>query len=196
MKTKKSELEISRKNEIIMGIQVVEARERLDAIAQIIENVDNRCMAADGPVTQTLKEMTQEEIKEIYELAKQHVKAKKPLQVFVSRLMYPNDPADKPISSSTKWHVHLKKGVQHFRLDYSGTKQECEWMAHMLRLALASGDAGTTNAMLQDAGTMIRRLVHRIVKDNPALPRPAIIAQANGWLQRKGLQGSILREDK
>lgn len=43
---------------------------RLARIAHIIEQVDQRCMAADGPVTPTLKEMTQAEISEIYALAK------------------------------------------------------------------------------------------------------------------------------
>ena len=43
---------------------------RLLRIAQIIEAVDNRCAAADGPVTPTLKEMTQAEISHIYDLAK------------------------------------------------------------------------------------------------------------------------------
>lgn len=42
---------------------------RLARIAAIIEQVDVRCMAADGPVTPTLKEMTQAEISEIYGLA-------------------------------------------------------------------------------------------------------------------------------
>lgn len=42
---------------------------RLARIRQIIETVDNRCAAADGPVTPTLKEMRQEEIGEIYSLA-------------------------------------------------------------------------------------------------------------------------------
>jgi len=42
---------------------------RLDSIAKIIEKVDQRCMAADGPVTQTLDEMNLEEIREIYQLA-------------------------------------------------------------------------------------------------------------------------------
>jgi hypothetical protein len=41
----------------------------LDDIANIIRAVDNRCMVADGPVTPTLKEMTQAEISRIYELA-------------------------------------------------------------------------------------------------------------------------------
>ena len=42
---------------------------RLKRIAEIIEKVDNRCMAVDGPVTPTLEEMTQKEISEIYKLA-------------------------------------------------------------------------------------------------------------------------------
>ena len=44
-------------------------RQRLARIRQIIEDVDNRCMAADGPVTPTLQEMRQKEITEIYRLA-------------------------------------------------------------------------------------------------------------------------------
>lgn len=43
--------------------------ERLAAIKAIIEGVDNRCMAADGPVTPTLQEMRQDEISRIYMLA-------------------------------------------------------------------------------------------------------------------------------
>lgn len=43
--------------------------ERLKRITEIIEAVDNRCMAVDGPVTPTLQEMTQNEISEIYQLA-------------------------------------------------------------------------------------------------------------------------------
>lgn len=42
---------------------------RLSRIRQIIEAVDNRCAAVDGPVTPTLKEMTQDEISAIYALA-------------------------------------------------------------------------------------------------------------------------------
>lgn len=45
--------------------------ERLKRIAQIIEHVDNRCMAVDGSVPSTLEEMTQKEISEIYKLASQ-----------------------------------------------------------------------------------------------------------------------------
>ena len=44
-------------------------KERLKRIAEIIEAVENRCMAVDGPVTPTLQEMTQKEISEIYSLA-------------------------------------------------------------------------------------------------------------------------------
>jgi hypothetical protein len=44
-------------------------RFRLDRIAEIIRAVDNRCAAADGPVTPTLQEMTQDEISNIYALA-------------------------------------------------------------------------------------------------------------------------------
>lgn len=46
-----------------------ELRCRLALIAEIIESVDNRCMAADGPVTPTLQEMRQEEISMIYAIA-------------------------------------------------------------------------------------------------------------------------------
>lgn len=194
-KSVKLELSQSKRNEILMGIQVVEARERLDQIAKIIEQVDNRCMAADGPVTQTLREMTQEEIKEIYDLSQAHRKAGKPIQVYVSQELYSNQPPIKRQGMKGKlWYVHLKRGVQRFRLDYSGTEEECEWMAHMLRTALAGGEIQNQASMdLQNAAMLIRRLMHRIVCDNPALPRPSIWTQSNNWLQRKGLQGSVLR---
>lgn len=45
-------------------------RRRLDEIARIIEDVDNRCLAVDGPVSKTLDEMTDQEMCEIYKLAK------------------------------------------------------------------------------------------------------------------------------
>lgn len=41
----------------------------LARIRAIIEAVDNRCMAADGPVSRTLEEMTQDEISRIYALS-------------------------------------------------------------------------------------------------------------------------------
>ena len=43
---------------------------RLVEIARIIEDVDNRCLAADGPVTKTRHEMTDDEMRAIYALAK------------------------------------------------------------------------------------------------------------------------------
>lgn len=46
-----------------------EAINKLKKIASIIDDVDNRCLAADGAVTRTLEEMTQEEISKIYNLA-------------------------------------------------------------------------------------------------------------------------------
>lgn len=45
-------------------------RRRLDRIIAIIEFVENRCMATDGPVTPTLQEMTQAELTQIYVLAR------------------------------------------------------------------------------------------------------------------------------
>jgi hypothetical protein len=48
---------------------VDEDKTKLKRIAEIIEGVDNRAMAADGPVTPTLKEMRQDEIQEIYDIA-------------------------------------------------------------------------------------------------------------------------------
>lgn len=52
------------------GLKVSCMLSRLNGIAKIIETVDNRCLAADGPVTPTLSEMTQAEISEIYKLSK------------------------------------------------------------------------------------------------------------------------------
>jgi hypothetical protein len=34
-----------------------------------------------------------------------------------------------------KYLVEISRGVQHFRLDYEGSKSECEWMARMFRTA-------------------------------------------------------------
>ena len=42
---------------------------RLIEIARIIEGVDNRCMAVDGPVSDTREEMTKDEMRAIYMLA-------------------------------------------------------------------------------------------------------------------------------
>lgn len=46
------------------------ARARLADIARLIEDVDDRCLAADGPVTKTRHEMTDDEMREVYRLAK------------------------------------------------------------------------------------------------------------------------------
>lgn len=48
----------------------MDMRRRLDRIVAIIEFVENRCMAVDGPVTPTLQEMTQAELSQIYMLAR------------------------------------------------------------------------------------------------------------------------------
>jgi len=40
-------------------------------IVEIIEAVETRCMAVDGPVTGTLKEMTPLELREIYRIARE-----------------------------------------------------------------------------------------------------------------------------
>lgn len=50
-------------------IEEMSNEQRLELIADVIERVDNRCMASDT-VTPTLQEMRQEEISEIYALAK------------------------------------------------------------------------------------------------------------------------------
>jgi hypothetical protein len=44
--------------------------ERLRRIAEIIEEVDRRCMAYDGPVGNTREEMRDDEMREIYKLSK------------------------------------------------------------------------------------------------------------------------------
>ena len=49
-------------------------KERLRRIAQIIEAVDDRCTAADGPPTPTHKEITLAEVRKIYRLAKTRTK--------------------------------------------------------------------------------------------------------------------------
>ena len=54
-------------NNTFARIEALEAA--LLVVTSTIESVDNRCMAADGPVTPTLDEMTQEEISLIYNTA-------------------------------------------------------------------------------------------------------------------------------
>ena len=45
--------------------------EKLNKIREIIETVENRCMAADGPVGPTNQEITDQEIRQIYRLTTQ-----------------------------------------------------------------------------------------------------------------------------
>jgi hypothetical protein len=49
--------------------KIMSKAERLREIAEIIERVDQRCMAADGPVQKTLHEMDHSELRRIYLLA-------------------------------------------------------------------------------------------------------------------------------
>lgn len=51
---------------------------RLARIAEIIEQVDVRAMASDGPVSPTMQVMTQDEISAIYALAKGHEESWRP----------------------------------------------------------------------------------------------------------------------
>lgn len=117
------------KEEIKMGLAVIEARERLDKIREVIERVENRCMAADGPVTNTRYEMADEELREIYRLSKN---------------------AQKPRD-------------------------------------------------LLDAAMLIKRMAHRLKVNAEYGAFPAanlkMASQATGWLQRRGLAGSILRKE-
>ncbi len=49
-------------------------RARLHSIKEIIDGVENRCMAVDGPVTNTRDEMSDEELRRIYRLARGKVR--------------------------------------------------------------------------------------------------------------------------
>lgn len=80
MKAKNTKLEKAKKarktatpmmttNEILANMALIDCRKRLKAIAEILEAVDNRCMAADGDVTPTKDEITADELKKIYQLA-------------------------------------------------------------------------------------------------------------------------------
>lgn len=60
-----------RKATIVTGVS---AHERLTLIAEILEAVDQRCAAADGPVTKTRHEISDEELRAIY-VATQNVPA-------------------------------------------------------------------------------------------------------------------------
>lgn len=48
---------------------ILKPETRLKRIAAILEDVDARCIAVDGPVTDTREEMTKAELREIYILA-------------------------------------------------------------------------------------------------------------------------------
>jgi hypothetical protein len=48
----------------------MESLKRLRKIASLIEEVDNRAAAADGPVTPTRLEMTDREMRQVYALTK------------------------------------------------------------------------------------------------------------------------------
>jgi len=50
--------------------RLAELEKRLNAIASTIEYVDERCMAADGPVTPTRIAMTDKEMRAIYKHAR------------------------------------------------------------------------------------------------------------------------------
>ena len=55
---------LSKRAEILKG--------RLNAIAAIIEAVDDRCLASDGPVSKTREEITDHELRSIYRHATRH----------------------------------------------------------------------------------------------------------------------------
>ena len=52
-----------------LDAEIAALKDDLAEIAAIIESVDMRAAATDGPVTPTLQEMTQEEISRIYAIA-------------------------------------------------------------------------------------------------------------------------------
>jgi len=52
-----------------------DVEERLRAIKDVIDSVESRCLAADGPVTPTLKEMGEDELRKIYKLAGGKIKS-------------------------------------------------------------------------------------------------------------------------
>ena len=51
--------------------------ERLKRITEIIDRVEQRCIAADGPITNTRLEMTDSELRSIYHLAAGSYRKKK-----------------------------------------------------------------------------------------------------------------------
>jgi len=43
-------------------------KQKIQRFNRIIDNIENRCMAVDGPVTPTLKEATEEELSELWRI--------------------------------------------------------------------------------------------------------------------------------
>lgn len=122
--------------------------ERLAEIAAIIEAVDHRCMAADGPVTPTLREMTQKEISRIYKLAALDV-------VRPSTTPHPSDGlSDAEIARAEDVAEGETRAVNDLLLDHQGVRQALGAFAlgdyavppHLLRaLALAGYAAGQSS---------------------------------------------------
>ena len=60
------------------------------------------------------------------------------------------------------------------------------------RIAELSQITQATTARESDLAMLVRRLAHRLEKVSPG---DTVAAQANDFLRRKGLQGSVLREE-
>ncbi len=43
--------------------------------------------------------------------------------------------------SAKEFTVEIQQGAQYFRVDYTGSKEECKWYAKMFRTALKKHDA-------------------------------------------------------
>lgn len=56
--------------DLLMAMSPVVLRKRLRLIQKIILAAEDRCLAVDGPVSKTIDEMTDADIKLIYEIAK------------------------------------------------------------------------------------------------------------------------------
>lgn len=54
---------------IRMQIAIADVKDALLGIQRVIESVEARCMAVDGPVTPTHQEITDSELRQIYRLA-------------------------------------------------------------------------------------------------------------------------------
>lgn len=68
MKTKSTYQEPEQR-EIDRAYLLGDYKNRLEQIAGILDSVDRRCMAVDGPVTATRHEITDDELRQIYLLA-------------------------------------------------------------------------------------------------------------------------------